>query len=74
MSKSYEKICDFCGKKIQLSDELGKWRPFNLDGTEHECKKKNGNGKDRKEITLEMVLQKLESHGIIINVERLMKE
>lgn len=29
--------------------------------------------KQAKEITLEQVLRKLETHGIIINIERLMK-
>ena len=74
MSQSYMKDCIFCGKKIRMSDELGKWKPFNIeDNTEHDCKKKNGNGQDKKqEITVEMVLKKLESIGIIINVDRLM--
>jgi hypothetical protein len=56
-----------------MSDQKeGKWLPYNEDGSQHDCKKKNGNGK--KEITLEMVQKKLESLGININVERLMKE
>jgi hypothetical protein len=28
MSQSYTKDCVFCGKKIRISDELGKWKPF----------------------------------------------
>jgi hypothetical protein len=56
-----------------MSDEKGKWRPYNEDGTEHDCKSKNGNGM-KQEITLEMVQKKLESIGIIINVETLMKQ
>jgi len=72
MSQSYVKECIFCKKKIRMSDELGKWKPFNIeDNTEHDCKSKNGNGK-KQEIILEVVLKKLESHGIIINVDRLM--
>jgi len=61
-----------------LSDELGKWKAFNIeDNTIHDCKSKtNGNGNEskeaKKEITVEMVLKKLESIGIIINVDRLM--
>lgn len=75
MSQSYTKDCIFCGKKIRMSDELGKWRPYNMeDNSEHDCKKKNGDDKDKKEITLEMVQRKLESIGIIINIERLMKQ
>lgn len=70
MSKPYEKECIFCGKKIRMSDELGKWRPFNIeDNTEHDCKSKNGK---KQEITLKAVLKKLESNGIIVNVDRLM--
>jgi hypothetical protein len=55
-----------------------------LNNGQHECRKKdNGNGKEtdkkhhastHKQITLEIVQKKLESIGIIINVERLMKE
>ena len=56
-----------------MSDEKGKWRPYNEDGTEHDCKSKNGNGM-KQEITLEMVQKKLESIGIIINVDRLMNQ
>jgi hypothetical protein len=73
MSKSYEKTCIFCGKKIQMSDEKGKRRPYNEDGTEHDCMSKNGNGK-KQEITLEMVQRKLESLGITLNIKRLMKD
>jgi hypothetical protein len=70
MSKSYEKDCIFCGNKIQMSDEKGKWRPFNADGTEHDCKK---NGKE-KEITLEAVRKKLESIGISLDLAKLMNQ
>jgi hypothetical protein len=52
-----------------MSDQNGKWLPYNQDGSQHDCKK-NGNGK---EITLDAVQKKLESIGIIINLERLMK-
>jgi hypothetical protein len=64
----YVKECIFCKAKIRMRDkEGGKWLPFNEDGSQHDCKK----GKN--EITLEAVQKKLESLGIIINVERLMK-
>lgn len=70
MSQSYVKECIFCKAKIRMSDkEGGKWLPYNENGSQHDCKK-NGNGK--KEFSLEMVQKKLESLGIIINVERLM--
>jgi len=54
-----------------MSDEKGKWLPYNEDASPHECQKKKGNGK---EITLDSVQKKLESIGIIINIERLMKQ
>jgi len=68
MSQSYVKECIFCKSKIRMSDKEGKWLPYNQDGGQHDCKK-NG-----KEITLETVQKKLESLGIIINLERLMKQ
>ena len=81
MSQSYVKDCIFCGKKIRMSDEMGKWKPFNIeDNTEHDCKKqKNGNSKDKgqdlkngqNEISLELVLKKLKSIGITIDLEKL---
>jgi len=64
-----------------MSDEMGKWKPFNIeDNTEHDCKKqKNGNSKDKgqdlkngqNEISLELVLKKLKSIGITIDLEKL---
>jgi hypothetical protein len=66
----YMRECSFCKEKIKMSDQKGKWLPFDQDGSTHECKK---NGKNKKEFTLEAVQNKLESIGIIINVERLMK-
>jgi hypothetical protein len=72
----YVKECIFCKAKIRMSDKEGKWLPYNPDGSQHDCKK-TANGKKHdngKEITLQMVEKKLESIGIIINVERLMNE
>ena len=75
----YQKECTFCKNKIIMSKESGKWLPYDLNNGPHECMKKNGNGNDKEkqtktkqEFTLESVLKKLESIGIIINVERLM--
>lgn len=65
----YVKTCTYCKNEIQMSDKEGRWLPYNKDGSTHDYKKKNG----KQEITLEAVLRKLETHGIIINVERLMK-
>jgi len=69
--KPYEKTCMYCKNKILMSKESGNWLPYNLNNGPHDCRKKEQN---HKEITLEMVQKKLESIGIIINVERLMKE
>ena len=72
MSQSYVKECIFCKGKIRMSDEKGKWRPYNEDGTEHDCKKKEkngiGNGND---ISLEVFLKKLQSIGVTIDVNKL---
>lgn len=65
----YEKECLYCKTKIRMSKESGKWLPYDLNNGPHDCRKKN-----HEEITLEMVQRKLESIGIILNVERLMKE
>jgi len=37
----FEKTCTFCKEKIKLSDkEHGKWLPYNLDGSAHDCRPK----------------------------------
>jgi hypothetical protein len=69
----YEKECLYCKNKIRMSKESGKWLPYNLNNGPHDCRKKEQE-QNHKEITLEMVQRKLESIGIIINVERLMKQ
>ena len=39
MSQSYTKSCMFCKNEIVMSDRgTGKWLPYNLDGSGHECK------------------------------------
>ena len=52
----YPKDCKFCGQKIKLSEDSGRWLPYNLDNTAHECrdrdkdsttKKDKGNDKDK---------------------------
>ena len=38
MSQSYKKSCIHCNQTIEMSDRKeGKWLPWNLDGTVHEC-------------------------------------
>lgn len=73
MTKSYFKTCDYCKEKIEMSDKEGKWLPYNLKNGSHDCRK-NKNESTKQEFTLEAVQKKLESIGIVINVERLMKD
>lgn len=69
----FEKTCTYCKAKIKLSDKQGgKWLPYNLDGSSHDCRNKQET--TTQPITLEAVQKRLESLGIIINVERLMKQ
>jgi len=75
--KPYEKNCMYCGEKITMSKETGKWLPYCKDGSDHDCrtngqKQEQQQGPAKKEYTLDEVRAKLESLGIIINVDRLM--
>ena len=73
----FEKTCTFCKAKIKLSDkEGGKWLPFNLDGSSHDCRNKQGTeaaSVKTQEFTLEAVQKKLESIGVKLDLERIMK-
>jgi hypothetical protein len=59
--------------------ENGKWLPYNQDGTQHDCKKKNGSEQDKhsnsngnnNDISLDVFLKKLESIGITIDLTKL---
>ena len=64
----YVKTCTFCKQEIQMSDKDGKWHPYNKDGSAHDCRTK------QESYTLEAVQKKLESLGIIVNLERLMAQ
>lgn len=64
-----------------MSKETGEWLPYNLNNGPHDCRTQtNGpneqkgslNEQKPKKFTLEEVAKKLESVGIIINVDRLM--
>ncbi len=80
MTQLYQKECIYCKQMITMSDETGKWLPYNKDNSAHDCRttKTNGttttktNGQNQKKYTLDDVRKKLESIGIIVNVERLM--
>jgi hypothetical protein len=66
-----------CGTKIYLAKHEGRYLPFELSGQIHKCPKRpqqeqlNHNGN---ELSLDVVLKKLESIGIVIDVEKLMNE
>ena len=36
----FEKTCTYCNNKIKLSDSTGKWLPYNLDNSPHDCRPK----------------------------------
>jgi hypothetical protein len=33
----YVKACSTCKQEIRMSNNSGKWQPFNLDNTAHRC-------------------------------------
>jgi hypothetical protein len=45
MNQPYKKNCMYCNQEIMMSDETGKWLPYNNDGSSHDCKTK---GKEAK--------------------------
>jgi hypothetical protein len=51
-----------------MSDKEGKWLPYNLNNGSHDCRKKE----TKQEFTLEAVQKKLESIGIILDLDKLM--
>ena len=51
-------------KEIQLSDKSGNWLPYNLDNGLHDCRTKK-----QQEVTLQAVQEKLDSIGIVINLD-----
>ena len=39
MSQSYKKSCMYCNQTIEMNDRAsGKWLPYNMDGTQHDCR------------------------------------
>jgi hypothetical protein len=38
MSQSYTKACVFCKQEILSDKGAGKWLPYNLNGSVHDCK------------------------------------
>ena len=69
------RVCKYgCDTELVWSDEISVFieTKGGLAHTQERCKQVK-ESKPKQEITLEQVLRKLESIGIIINVERLMK-
>ena len=61
----YTRPCTFCNQEIRLSNDTGKWLPYNLDGSAHECKKSSEQPQtqppqNKKQITLEDIESRLE--------------
>lgn len=66
----YVKTCSFCKQEIKMSDRDGKWHPYNKDGSLHTCnKKQDPNGRD--DLSVEVLLKRLESVGIKIDLNKL---
>ena len=36
----YVKTCKYCKQEIKMSDDSGKWNPYNKDGSAHDCRSK----------------------------------
>ena len=77
------RVCKYgCDTELVWSDDISGFieTKGGLAHTQDRCKQvkeskqKSGNSSALEKPTLEQVLRKLETHGIIVNVERLMKE
>jgi hypothetical protein len=62
MSQSYTKSCMFCKQEIVMSDKgAGKWLPYDLNGSVHECKKENQTGTKTVETKQPLTLEQLDA-------------
>ena len=71
------RVCKYgCETELVWSDDISGFieTKGGLPHTQDRCKQVKETKQLKQEITLEAVLRKLETHGIIINVERLMNE
>lgn len=69
------RVCKYgCDTELVWSDDISGFieTKGGVPHTQERCKQVK-ESKPKREITLEQVLRKLETHGIIINVQRLMK-
>jgi len=70
------RVCKYgCDSELVWSDEISSFieTKGGLTHTQDRCKQVK-ESKPKQELSLESVLSKLETHGIIINVERLMAQ
>ena len=71
------RVCKYgCDTELVWSDDISGFieTKGGLPHTQDKCKQVKETKQTKQEITLEMVQRKLEPIGIIINVERLMKQ
>ena len=71
------RVCKYgCDTELVWSDDISGFieTKGGLPHTQDRCKQVKETKQTKQEITLEMVQRKLEPIGIIINVERLMKQ
>jgi hypothetical protein len=78
----FRKECKYCQKEIKLSNQIGKWVPYDLDGKNREklvseprlgtetLSQYQEHGPEK--FTLEEVIRKLHSLGISVDLKRLM--
>jgi hypothetical protein len=67
------RVCKYgCNTELVWSDDISGF--IEQDGGVPHTKERCQQVKSKQEITLQSVLRKLETHGIIINVERLMAQ
>jgi hypothetical protein len=59
MSQSYKKSCMYCNKTIEMNDNAsGKWLPYNMNGTQHDCRNQTQQTGTKKEEPIVAVNQK----------------
>ena len=67
----YQKPCIFCKQEIKMSDNSGKWLPYNLDGSLHECKDKEDKPQVKKEQVQSQQEKKLTLEDLDIRLKKI---
>lgn len=75
----------YCKEQITMSDESGKWLPYNEDGSSHDCRTKTKQqeeppAKEKRqqqqekpsEVTIHELLDRLAAVGVIIDMKSIM--